>query len=196
MPQGDTVLIDSQDNHTLPTGYPVAFQVKSSDVCVCVCVCVCLCNCVCKCVRVCVFWWRIFLRGKAIVLMKMFFQPIFLTRYYCFLNLWISDHKLIIYKEYETVREAKFAIEDYEQETMLKLSRKHSLYIYICIYINTYNRSWLPFSINPVSGVFRDYIDVIEGNIIPCLKIVRTILDTWNLARKYTHIRSFGKFTF
>ena len=43
MPQGDTVLIDSQDNHTLPTGYPVAFQVKSSDVFVCVCVCVCVC---------------------------------------------------------------------------------------------------------------------------------------------------------
>ena len=35
-----------------------------------------------------------------------------------------------------------------------------------------------------------------EGKITPCLKLVRIMLETWNLLRKYTHIFSFRKYTF
>ena len=35
-----------------------------------------------------------------------------------------------------------------------------------------------------------------RGKTIPCLKGVRIMLETWNLARKCTLIYSFGKYTF
>ena len=36
-----------------------------------------------------------------------------------------------------------------------------------------------------------------ESKVTPsCLKIVRIMLETWNLVRKYTHICSFRKYTF
>ena len=35
-----------------------------------------------------------------------------------------------------------------------------------------------------------------RGKITPCLKLVGIMLETWNLAGKYTHISSFRKYTF
>ena len=34
------------------------------------------------------------------------------------------------------------------------------------------------------------------GKITPFLKLIRIMLETWNLARKYTRIFSFRKYTF
>ena len=34
------------------------------------------------------------------------------------------------------------------------------------------------------------------GKLLPCLKLVRVMLETWNLVRQYTHIFSFRKYTF
>ena len=33
------------------------------------------------------------------------------------------------------------------------------------------------------------------GGITPCLKLVKSMLESWNLVRKYTHICSFRKYT-
>ena len=35
-----------------------------------------------------------------------------------------------------------------------------------------------------------------EGKITPCLKLLRIMLETWNLLGKYTHIFKFRKYTF
>ena len=53
---------------------------------------------------------------------------------------------------------------------------------------------------NPdLGGLFRGSFVVGEeggGKITPCLKLVRVMLETSNLARKYTFICSFRKYNF
>ena len=43
-------------------------------------------------------------------------------------------------------------------------------------------------------GVLRFRFEV--GGGVPCLKLVRIMLETSNVARKHTHIFSFRKYTF
>ena len=44
-------------------------------------------------------------------------------------------------------------------------------------------------------GPFGICFEVGVGKITPCLKLVRVILETWNLVCKYTHMCSFRKYT-
>ena len=56
------------------------------------------------------------------------------------------------------------------------------------------------FSLNPnLSGLFRGSFWGWGGGEVklpPCLKLVRIMLETSNMARKYTHLCSFRKYTF
>ena len=54
------------------------------------------------------------------------------------------------------------------------------------------------FSFNSnLGGLFRGSFWGEVGKITPpSLKLVRIVLETWNLVRKYTHISSFRKYTF
>ena len=48
--------------------------------------------------------------------------------------------------------------------------------------------------LNPnMGGLFRGLFRGGDGWISPCLKLVRIMLETWNLVHKYTHIYSFRK---
>ena len=48
-----------------------------------------------------------------------------------------------------------------------------------------------------LGGLFRrSFWEEGVGGITPCLKLVRFMLETWNLARKYAIICSFRKYTF
>ena len=47
-----------------------------------------------------------------------------------------------------------------------------------------------------MGGLFRGLFQGGDGWISPCVKLVRIMLETWNLVHKYTHIYSFRKKTF
>ena len=47
-----------------------------------------------------------------------------------------------------------------------------------------------------MGGLFRGLFQGGDGWISPCVKLVRIMLETWNLVHKYTHIYSFRKKNF
>ena len=50
---------------------------------------------------------------------------------------------------------------------------------------------------NPNLGeIFWGSFWVWGSKITPCLKLVRIMLETWNMARRYTDVSSFRKYTF
>ena len=54
------------------------------------------------------------------------------------------------------------------------------------------------FNFNPnLGGIFKgSFWGGVDGKITPCLKLVRIMLETWNLARKYKSICIFKKYIF